>query len=63
VYHYLGACIVHAMGPGDAARQAHLGGCNPGGEAMIFQLPPDATIRDEWKNVLLSKADMKRLGM
>ncbi len=60
---FLGACIVNALGPTDAARQARLVGANPGGEVMITQLPDDVPLTDAMKNRLLTFQDMVDLGM
>lgn len=60
---FLGCAIVSAFGPTDAVRQTHLKGINPGGEVMMHPIPNGTPIPDDWKNRLLSLADMERLGM
>jgi hypothetical protein len=36
---FLGVCIVAGEGIGDAAREAHRLGCNPGGEVQGMPIP------------------------
>ena len=50
---FLGACIVQARGIATAVREAHLRGCNPGGQVKVVG-PSYAPLQD-WANRLLSK--------
>ncbi len=59
---FLGGVFVDAMGISDAIAKTHRLGINPGGE--VLSCPPNqatAMLGKQWKNRLLSKADLGRL--
>lgn len=59
-----GACYVEAPIMELAHIQAHLAGCNPGGEIAIWDVDFLAEqLGDEWKNRLLNKADLRRMDV
>ncbi len=55
--HFLGACIVQGDDIVEAAREAHVRGCNPGGQVLGAPYPDDVpTPEPRWRYRLLSKA-------
>lgn len=56
---FLGACIVGGDNIAAAARNAHVFGCNPGGEVMGMEVPGHLAhfVDDAWKKRLLTKAE------
>lgn len=59
--HSLGVVIVQAKSAAAALVQTVRLGCNPGGEAMIFELPPGEEVELP-RNVLISPQDLQRAG-
>jgi hypothetical protein len=68
---WLGACLVRGeLGePGQLTAEnpvsvAHREGCNPGGEVMLIELPPERAdqVPEEFWNVLLTQDDLRSLG-
>jgi hypothetical protein len=54
---WLGACIVRAPAATAAAAMAHVKGCNPGGEVMIYgPFAPDA-VQPEYMDRLLNRQE------
>lgn len=60
---WLGAAYVEADDPLGACRAALRRGCNPGGEALLIEVPEEeireVPERDRWR--LLSRADLEGL--
>lgn len=59
----LGVALVEGTSELEAVRAAHTRGCNPGGEVMMVEFPVELATRvpDDWRDRLLSKADVDRL--
>lgn len=57
---WLGAAIVRARNSWEAIAEAHLLGCNPGGEVLFVALPPQqaARVPERWIGKLLTKEDV-----
>lgn len=54
---FLGACLVQARGVILAAQEAHMRGCNPGGEVRILEASADFQPKPGWANRLLSRKE------
>lgn len=59
----LGVAIVEGGGVVEAALNAKLKGCNPGGEVMAYPLPPEHLPAEELRNRLLSAEDLRAAGL
>ena len=53
---FLGACVVRARGIATAVREAHVQGCNPGGQVKVVG-PAEFEVKPGWANRLLSRAE------
>lgn len=61
---FLGGIVLQGYGPLDAVARSHESQQNPGGEVAILPLGvEDLDTPAEWKNRLLSKEEMEKLGM
>jgi len=61
---WLGACYVEAASFELAMFEAHRQGCNPGGEIAAWDVDFLAEdLGDEWRNRLLTKADLRRMDV
>ena len=54
---FLGAVCVRGFDIGSASMEAHARGCNPGGEVMGIEGPPDFAPPDGFTNRLLTRAE------
>jgi len=60
---WLGACVVPGFGEVDAVSNAHLMGCNPGGQVSIFGPIPPEKVKPEYVGVLLDRATVEEAGI
>lgn len=60
---FLGACVIVGATLIDAVKNAHIFGCNPGGEVMGTQIPKEteALIQERWKRRRLTFAECQDL--
>lgn len=59
----LGVAIVEGGGVVEAALNARLRGCNPGGEVLAYPLDPDHLPPEELRNRLLSAEELEAAGL
>jgi len=59
---FLGVSIVRGGGVQEAAINARLIGCNPGGEVKAWPLINGATPEEQYRNRLLSKDELEEAG-
>lgn len=59
---FKGALVIKARGFTEALLIANLTNLNPQGEVKGAELPIDAVIPEEWKNKLISKAEIEQMG-
>ena len=59
----LGVAIVEGGGVVEAALNARLRGCNPGGEVLPYPLDPDRVPAEEYRNRLLSGEELEAAGL
>ena len=55
---FLGGLVIEAHGPTEAVYLSHHRGINPGGEVLIIPIPSDNLPPDEYRNRLLTKAEL-----
>jgi hypothetical protein len=57
---FLGCAVMAGADLGAAARNAHVFGCNPGGEVLGVEFPEDlaALVPARWRRRLLSREDV-----
>lgn len=59
----LGVAIVEGGGVVEAALNAKLRGCNPGGEVLAYPLDPEHLPPEELRNRLLSEGELRATGL
>lgn len=61
----LGVCIVQGLDIGEAAKNAHAKGCNPGGEIMGVRIAEDKLdlFPEQYRNRLMSGAEVMAAGL
>lgn len=60
---FLGVCIVHGGGGGEAIQNAWTIGCNPGGEVMSIPIPEQHVPDEQYRRRLLSKEELEEAGL
>lgn len=58
---FVGVAIVRASNIVTAAMEAHRLGCNPGGELAGIEIPDEHVPAPEWRERLLTRADVERM--
>lgn len=58
---FLGAAVVEALGITHAIAQTKAGNYNPGGSVLLLELPQDKLPPEEFRNRLLSRAEVLSL--
>jgi hypothetical protein len=57
---FVGGCVVKAVGFVHALMESHVHGCNPGGSAQGYNIPP---FPDSVLNPLLTRAELSEAGI